>query len=182
MAQTDDGGQWKANGYVVKYGLDLYNNYTWFLTDPVNGDQFHQHDDRTYGGGGVSRTIQGSLFGRPSETVFGVQSRYDDITLALTNTVQRQFLSNTLLDHVSEGNAGIYVENTVQWTDWLRPPQAGAAIIMRRRWIRSCNRRTRAATKSRSAAQNCASSSGRSTKPNSSSASAWAITAMTRAA
>jgi len=23
MAHTDDGGQWKANGYVVKYGLDL---------------------------------------------------------------------------------------------------------------------------------------------------------------
>jgi len=120
MAQTDGGGQWKANGYVVKYGLDLYNNFTWFLTDPVNGDQFHQRDDRIYGGGGVSRTIQGSLFGRPTETVFGVQSRYDDITLALTNTVQRQFLSNVLVDHVSEGNAGVYVENTVHWTDWLR--------------------------------------------------------------
>ncbi len=120
LAQTDDGGQWKANGYVVKYGLDLYNNFTWFLTDPVNGDQFHQHDDRTYGGGGVSRTIQGSLFGRPTETVFGLQSRYDDITVALTNTVQRQFLSNVLVDHVSEGNAGVYVENTVHWTDWLK--------------------------------------------------------------
>jgi outer membrane receptor protein involved in Fe transport len=120
LAQTDDGGQWKANGYVVKYGLDLYNDFTWFLTDPVNGDQFHQHDDRVYGGGGVSRTIQGSLFGRPSETVFGVQSRYDDITVALTNTVQRQFLSNVLVDHVSEGNAGVYVENTVHWTDWLK--------------------------------------------------------------
>ena len=120
LAQTDDGGQWKANGYVVKYGLDLYNNFTWFLTDPVNGDQFHQHDDRIYGGGGVSRTIQGSLFGRPTETVFGVQSRYDDITVALTNTMQRQFLSNILVDHVSEGNAGIYAENTVQWTDWLK--------------------------------------------------------------
>src|ERR1700688_1046952 len=66
MAQTDGGGQWKANGYVVKYGLGLYNNFTWFLTDPVNGDQFHQRDDRIYGGGGVSRTIQGSRFGRPT--------------------------------------------------------------------------------------------------------------------
>jgi outer membrane receptor protein involved in Fe transport len=120
LAQSDDGGQWKANGYVVKYGLDLYNNFTWFLTDQINGDQFQQHDDRSYGGGGVSRTIQASLFGRPSETVFGVQSRYDDITVALTNTVQRQFLSNVLTDHVAEGNAGIYAENTVQWTDWLK--------------------------------------------------------------
>ena len=64
-----------------------YNNFTWFLTDPVNGDQFHQHDDRVYGGGGASRTINGTLFSRPTETVFGIQSRYDDIDLGLSNTV-----------------------------------------------------------------------------------------------
>ena len=100
--------------------MDLFNNYTWFLTDPVNGDQFHQHDDRVYGGGGASRTVSGSLFGLPTETVYGIQSRYDDIDIALSNTVQRQFLSSILADHVEEGNAGIYAENTVHWTDWLR--------------------------------------------------------------
>ena len=120
MAQSEDDGSWKANAYLVKYGLDLYNNFTWFLTDPINGDQFHQHDDRLYGGAGASRTINGSLFDRPTETVFGVQSRYDDIDLALSNTVQRQFLLSTLADHVNEGNAGIYAENTVHWTDWMR--------------------------------------------------------------
>ncbi len=120
MAQSLDDGAWKSNAYLVKYGLDLYNNFTWFLTDPVNGDQFHQHDGRVYGGAGTSRTINGTLFNLPTETVFGIQSRYDDINLALTNTVQRQLLSSVLADHVNEGNAGIYVENTVHWTDWLR--------------------------------------------------------------
>jgi outer membrane receptor protein involved in Fe transport len=120
MAQSLDDGAWKANAYLVKYGLDLYNNFTWFLTDPVHGDQFHQHDGRVYGGAGTSRTINGTLFNLPTETVFGIQSRYDDINLALTNTVQRQLLSSVLADHVNEGNAGIYVENTVHWTDWLR--------------------------------------------------------------
>jgi outer membrane receptor protein involved in Fe transport len=120
LAQSDNDGSWKANAYLVKYGLDLYNNFTWFLTNPVDGDQFHQHDDRVYGGGGVSRTVDGSLFGLPTETVYGIQSRYDDINLALSNTVQRQFLSATLGDHVNEANAGIYAENTVHWTDWLK--------------------------------------------------------------
>jgi outer membrane receptor protein involved in Fe transport len=86
----------------------------------VNGDQFHQHDDRVYGGAGASRTVNGSLFGLPTETVYGVQSRYDDINIALSNTVQRQFLSSILADHIEEGNAGIYAENTVHWTNWLR--------------------------------------------------------------
>ena len=120
LAQSDDLGSWKANAYLVKYELDLYNNFTWFLTNPVDGDQFHQHDDRIYGGGGLSRTIDGTLFGRPAETVFGIQARYDDIDIQLNNTVQRMFLSNVLVDHVNEGNAGVYAENTIHWTDWLR--------------------------------------------------------------
>jgi outer membrane receptor protein involved in Fe transport len=120
VAQSTDDGSWKANAYLVKYQMDLFNDFTWFLTDPVNGDQFQQHDDRIYGGGSISRTINGTWLGRPTETVFGVQSRYDDINLALNNTVAQQFLSATLADHVNEGNAGIYAENTVHWTDWLR--------------------------------------------------------------
>jgi len=120
MAQTVDDGSWKANAYLVKYELDLFNNYTWYLTDPVNGDQFHQHDDRVYGGAGVSRTIDGSLFDLPTETVFGFQSRYDDINVALSNTVQRQFLSAVLGDHINEANAAVYVENTVNWNNWLK--------------------------------------------------------------
>jgi hypothetical protein len=120
LAQSDDAGSWKANAYLVKYRMDLYNNYTWFTDDPVNGDQFHQFDNRIYGGGGASRTINGTLFDRPTETVFGVQSRYDDIDVALTNTVRRMFLSNILGDHVNEGNAGIYAENTIHWTNWLK--------------------------------------------------------------
>ena len=123
MAETLDDGSWKANAYLVKQELDLFNNYTYHLDDATNGDngdQFHQHDDRVYGGVGASRTIDGSLFDRPTETVFGVQSRYDDIDLGLSNTVQRQLLSNILVDRVDEGNAGIYAENTVHWTDWLR--------------------------------------------------------------
>ena len=120
LAQSDDDGSWKANAYLVKYELDLFNNYTWFLTDPVNGDQFHQHDDRVYGGAGASRTVEGTLFSRPTETVFGFQSRYDDINVALSDTVQRQFLSTILSDHVEEGNAGIFAESTVHWTDWLK--------------------------------------------------------------
>ena len=45
------------------------------------------------------------------ETTVGVQSRYDDIKVGLTNTVQRQFLSNTRADLVKEGSLGIYGAN-----------------------------------------------------------------------
>ena len=120
FAHSDDNGMWKANAYVVKYTMNLFNNFSWFTTNPTLGDQFHQSDDRIYSGGAVSRTFNGTLFNLPSQTVVGLQTRDDDINVGLTNTFRREFLSNTLFDPVNEGNAGIYAQNTTQWTDWWR--------------------------------------------------------------
>jgi hypothetical protein len=128
IAGTDDAGAWKANAYVVKSQLDLFNNFTYVLNDRVLGDQFHQHDDRLMAGASASRALDSSLYGLPMQTIFGVQTRYDDIALALTNTYQRTLLSDidssrigsVRSDKVSEGSVGVYAENTVRWTDWLR--------------------------------------------------------------
>jgi outer membrane receptor protein involved in Fe transport len=120
VAGTDDDGSWKANAYAVKSSLDLFNNFTYFLADPVFGDQFHQHDDRIMAGANASRTFDGSFAGRPIQTTFGIQTRYDDIKLALTDTCQRSFLSSVRIDSVAEASVGVWAQNTVHWTDWLR--------------------------------------------------------------
>lgn len=120
IAGSDNLGGWKANAYVVKSSLDLYNNFTYFLSDPVLGDQFHQHDGRLMMGGGVSRSFLGLVGGLPVETVVGLQTRYDDINLALTNTFRRDFLSNIRSDKVREASVSAFAENTVHWTSWLR--------------------------------------------------------------
>jgi opacity protein-like surface antigen/outer membrane receptor protein involved in Fe transport len=128
LAQSDNNGLWKANAYFVSYSLNLFNNYEWFTTDSVptplpsanTGDQFHQHETRIYTGGGTSRTIDGTLFSLPTETLFGLQTRYDDIDDSLSKTFQRQLLSNTLIDRVQEGNVGIYAQNTMHWADWFK--------------------------------------------------------------
>ena len=120
VAGTDDAGSWKANAFAVKSTLDLFNNFTYFLADPVLGDQFHQRDDRIMAGANASRTLAGSFAGRPVETTFGVQTRYDAIDLGLTDTYQRNFLSNVRSDKVGEASVGVYAQSTVHWTDWLR--------------------------------------------------------------
>jgi outer membrane receptor protein involved in Fe transport len=119
-AKTDEGGSSKANFYVIKSSLNLWNNFTYFLTDPFNGDQFHQHDDRILSGANASHTFKSQFAGLPMETEIGVQSRYDDIRLDLGNTVQRQFLSPIRSDAVREGSVGLFVQNTLHWSDWLR--------------------------------------------------------------
>ena len=119
-AQTDEAGSSKANFYVIKSSLNLWNNFTYFLSDPVNGDQFHQHDDRILGGVNASHTFRSQFAGLPVETEIGVQSRYDDIRLDLGNTARRQFLSPIRSDAVQEGSVGVFAQNTLHWTDWLR--------------------------------------------------------------
>jgi outer membrane receptor protein involved in Fe transport len=120
LAQTDEGGFSRANFYVIKSSLNLWNNFTYFLTDPVNSDQFHQHDDRILGGVNASHTFESRFAGLPMETEIGVQSRYDDIRLDLNNSLQRQFLSPIRSDAVREGSVGVFFQNTLHWTDWLR--------------------------------------------------------------
>jgi len=119
-AETEDSGSSKANFYVIKSSLNLWNDFTYFLTDPVNGDQFHQHDDRILGGVNASHVFKSRFAGLPMETEIGVQSRYDAIRLDLNNTVQRQFLSPIRSDSVGEGSIGLFAQNTLHWTDWLR--------------------------------------------------------------
>jgi outer membrane receptor protein involved in Fe transport len=120
VAGTDDAGSWKANAFVAKSGLDLFNDFTYFLNNPVLGDQFHQHDDRVMAGSNASRTLEGSLGKLPMQTTFGIQTRYDAIDLSLTDTFQRSFLSNVRSDKVGEASVGVYAQSTIHWTDWLR--------------------------------------------------------------
>jgi TonB-dependent Receptor Plug Domain/TonB dependent receptor len=111
----------RINAYVVKSDLSLFNNFTYFLSDPVNGDQFRQKDDRLMFGGSASKTYFGTVLGgTKSETTIDVQSRYDAIDVGLFNTKQRVTLSTVREDEVKEGSVGVFGENTVHWTNWVR--------------------------------------------------------------
>jgi hypothetical protein len=110
----------KLDVYVIKSRLDLWNDFTFALNDPVNGDQFHQHDDRVLGGFNAAHRFIYDWGGFRSETEFGVQGRTDDIDVSLGNTVQRTALAMTRSDKVTEASLGVYAQHTTFWTDWLR--------------------------------------------------------------
>ena len=110
----------RVEAFFVYSTLNLYNNFTYFLNDPVNGDQFHQADKRKILGLNASHAWQHALAGFQSQTTVGTQLRYDDIALGLFNTLNRNPLSTIRDDRVSETSVGLYVENKTRWTDWLR--------------------------------------------------------------
>lgn len=118
--QSSDIGQTKVNAYVIHSTLQLFNNFTYFLDDPINGDQFNQFDKRTLYGLNTSQSFNMRFAGLPVETRVGLQTRGDDINVGLFKTMQRNYLSTVRTDKVWEGSVGIWADNTVRWTDWLR--------------------------------------------------------------
>jgi outer membrane receptor protein involved in Fe transport len=119
-SRSDERTADRIEGYLVYSTLNLYNNFTYFLNDPVNGDQFQQADKRYLMGVNASRSLKYSLAGFDAETLFGTQFRYDIIDLGLFNTVQRVATSTIRTDHVNETSVGLYVEEKVKWNPWLR--------------------------------------------------------------
>jgi outer membrane receptor protein involved in Fe transport len=44
--QFSNGDIFKADGFLSRSLFDLYSNFTFYLTDPIHGDAFQQHDSR----------------------------------------------------------------------------------------------------------------------------------------
>ncbi len=120
FAHSSEYGQSKLSAYIVRSDLQLYNNFTYLLDNPVNGDQFNQLDRRTLGGFDARHAFDWRFGGFETQTRVGMQSRYDDIRVGLFKTEQRTPLSTVREDRVQEGNVGIWMDTTTRWTDWLR--------------------------------------------------------------
>ena len=110
----------KVNAYLIDWRLDLFSNFTYFLDDPVNGDQFEQPDRRRTTGLNASHSWQMSGLGTESENTVGAQFQNDNIFNGLLSTKARQMLSTTRRDHIVETSMGIYAENATRWTPKFR--------------------------------------------------------------
>ncbi|MFI5197604.1 MAG: TonB-dependent receptor [Thermoanaerobaculia bacterium] len=107
--------QTRAEAYVVDYSLDLWNNFTYFLSDPVNGDQFEQVDRRVVTGFKASRQWLLTLFGRDVEATAGFQLRNDNIpTVALYDTKARNVLTTVTDDHVAQTSGALHGQASIQ--------------------------------------------------------------------
>lgn len=110
----------KVNAYVLQYELDLFSNFTYFLDDSENGDQFEQTDDRVVAGFAAERQWAFTRGGREIEMTMGLQARGDDIENGLFHTARRQRLGTTRADDVQQVLAGPYAQARVRWLPWLR--------------------------------------------------------------
>jgi outer membrane receptor protein involved in Fe transport len=119
--RSDEAGSTRVSAYVIRSDLRLFSNFTFFLNDPVNGDQIEQVDKRTVSGGEVSHLWKTQFSGREIEHTAGLRLRNDDIgQVGLFNTVARQQIGTVRNDSVLQTSAGLYYSASIPWTSWLR--------------------------------------------------------------
>ena len=114
-------GAWEASAYAIRYNMNLWSNFTYFLDDPVNGDQFEQVDHRNIYGGKLAYQWQDKLAGRTMVNRVGTEFRYDDINeVGLYQSQARERIGVVRSDEVGEFSTGVFAENTLYWNSRLR--------------------------------------------------------------
>lgn len=110
--------------YYNKYNFELFSNFTFFLDDPINGDQIKQKEERTIIGGTseynqrfANNSIEGSWQA-------GVSIRNDQsFNNELSHTLNRKETLNQIqLGNINETNIGAYLNTTINFGKWVFNP------------------------------------------------------------
>ncbi|MEM8988631.1 MAG: TonB-dependent receptor, partial [Pseudomonadota bacterium] len=111
--------------YALYYDFELFSNFTYFLSDPLRGDEFEQFDRRwTFGGAATysfEHEIGGLGEGAKLETRIGGDWRHDDIfDIGLYQTNARERIDLIRDDNLGITSGAAFIDTTMHWTPRLR--------------------------------------------------------------
>jgi len=115
-----EGDVTRVSAYALRYRLQLFSNFTYFLERPDEGDQFSQKDERSVYGLKASHAFGHTLLGLPARSEAGLSLRHDRIRVGLFDTVRRDVTGTTRDDDVRETAAGLYAQSSVELLPQLR--------------------------------------------------------------
>lgn len=119
-AASNDNSAFKANAWLIDYGLNLYSSPSGY-TSGSQGDQHEQADHRSVTGGQLEKRWFAGESWANTEVALGTQLRHDRIgTSALYNTVNRDRTVIVRQDEVRQTASALYAEANTRWLPWLR--------------------------------------------------------------
>ena len=87
--EFSSGATLKADAFVGRSLFDLFSNFTFFLADPIYGDEIQQHDSRLQEGANVQFLQPYKLFGEQSFLTVGGNFHANQINVGLYPTTGR---------------------------------------------------------------------------------------------
>ena len=114
----------KSSLFYSKYDFELFSNFTFFLNDPINGDQIKQYESRSLFGVQTEYDKHFSSKNFTGDWQVGVQLRNDrsnDNQLARTAN-RTEILENIQLGDINETNMGTYANASLVFGKWTVNP------------------------------------------------------------
>lgn len=112
----------RVTAYAQRYGVQLFHNFTYFLNDPVNGDQFEQFEERWTAGAKLTHRRLFHIGEKHSESAFGIDVRNDSVggPLGLYLTRGTERLSTARADEADQISVGMFSDAEIEWSRWMR--------------------------------------------------------------
>ncbi len=114
----------KNNFWFSNYNFDLYSNFTFFLIDPLNGDQIRQKENRNIFG--LESVFHQPFYSNKVDILskYGLGVRYDDINNnELSRTANRtDVLSSVSLNNIDELNIYSFAGLEIEYKNWTFQP------------------------------------------------------------
>lgn len=111
------GASLKADGFVSRSLFDLFSNFTFFLNDPVNGDEVQQHDSRLQQGANLQYLRPLKIFGQPSLFIAGGNFHANQINVGLYRSTARAPFDIDTDAHARVTNFAGYVQQSIDLLD-----------------------------------------------------------------
>lgn len=103
----------KVDGFLARSLFDLYSNFTFFLNDPIHGDEIQQHDSRLQQGINAQYLHPYKIFGHSALLTIGSNFHDNQINVGLLHTEERRVLDVTTSAHAHVTNAAGYIQQGV---------------------------------------------------------------------
>jgi len=106
-----NGVNWENQLFYNRYIFNLFSNFTFFVNDPVNGDEINQAESRKILGYASRLDKKYDAGNWKLHSFAGVGLRFDATSdTKLTRVVKRSFLENIKLGNIKELNLNAYVQ------------------------------------------------------------------------
>jgi outer membrane receptor protein involved in Fe transport len=116
-----------TNGYLEYSQLHIFNDFTHYLFNPLEGDQEDQFENRRVTGGAARYSLPVPIGSIPNEITVGLVSRYDLLGVGRAPSIDQiprptgaDPVSFTDDDHVFLLSSGAYLQAVTRWTPWFR--------------------------------------------------------------
>ena len=112
----------RLTAYIIRNGVQLFHNFTYFLNDPENGDQFEQFERRWTTGAKLTHRRLMHFAEKHIENVFGVDLRNDSVggPLGLYATRATERVATVRADDVNQTSLGVFGDSEIEWNRWVR--------------------------------------------------------------